>query len=131
MSEGSGDSRSDEGWAILAYLRARKRAGECRGHFPALSGAERKPGPQPLSILLSWRRSRHFTATMVSVSAFVGGLPNAVVAENPSTPPEEWQNHVLQRAKENGSGEYRLGYWDDYELTYEYNGYLPSIGRRL
>ena len=68
---------------------------------------------------------------MVSMSAFVGGLPNAVVAKNPSTPPEEWQNHVLQRAKENGSGEYRLGYWDGYELTYEYNGYLPSIGRRL
>jgi hypothetical protein len=36
---------------------------------------------------------------------------------------------VLQWAKENGSGEYRPGYWDGYKLTYEYNDYLRSIGR--
>jgi hypothetical protein len=36
---------------------------------------------------------------------------------------------VLAWAKENGSGEYRLGYWEGYELTYEYNDYLRSIGR--
>jgi hypothetical protein len=68
-----------------------------------------------------------YTAGAVACFAF----ERDVVAESPSTPPEEWQNHVLQRAKENGSGEYRLGCWDGYELTYEYNGYLPSIGRRL
>jgi hypothetical protein len=28
-----------------------------------------------------------------------------------------------------GSGEYRSAYWEDYELTYEYNEYLRSIGR--
>jgi hypothetical protein len=51
------------------------------------------------------------------------------VAENPQGTPEEWQQHVLAWAKENGSGEYRPGYWDGYELTYEYNNYLRSIGR--
>jgi hypothetical protein len=53
----------------------------------------------------------------------------AVVAENPEGTTEDWQQHVLAWAKENGSGEYRTGYWDGYELTYEYNEYLRSIGR--
>jgi hypothetical protein len=52
------------------------------------------------------------------------------MAENLEGTPEEWQQHVLSWAKENGSGEYRLGYWDGYELTYEYNDFLRSIGRR-
>jgi hypothetical protein len=47
------------------------------------------------------------------------------VAENPSGTPEEWQQFILTWAKENGSGEYRPGY----ELSYEYNEYLRSIGR--
>ena len=51
------------------------------------------------------------------------------VAENPQGTPEESQDHVLAWAKENGSGEYRPGYWDGYELTYEHNEYLRSIGR--
>ncbi len=51
------------------------------------------------------------------------------VAENPNGTPEEWQQHVLAWAKENGSGEYRPGYWEDYELTYEYNDFLRSFGR--
>ena len=51
------------------------------------------------------------------------------VAEHPQGTPEEWQRFVLSWAKENGSGEYRPGYWDGYELTYEYNDYLRSIGR--
>ena len=50
------------------------------------------------------------------------------VGENPEGPPEKWQRHVLAWAKENSSGEYRPGYWDGYELTYEYNDYLRSIG---
>jgi hypothetical protein len=68
--------------------------------------------------------------------AFVGEEKNlaldvvkTVVAENPKGTPEEWQEHVLAWAKENGSGEYRPGYWDGYELTYEYNEFLRSIGR--
>jgi hypothetical protein len=36
---------------------------------------------------------------------------------------------VLTWAKENGSGEYRPGYWDGYDLTYEHNDDLRSIGR--
>ena len=36
-----------------------------------------------------------------------------------------WQRFVLAWAKENGSGEYRPGYWDGYE----YNEFLRSIGR--
>jgi hypothetical protein len=51
------------------------------------------------------------------------------VAENPQGTPEEWQRFVLAWAKENGSGEYRPGYWNGYELTYEYNEFLRSIGR--
>ena len=51
------------------------------------------------------------------------------VAEKPEGTPEDWQRHVLAWAKENGSGEYHPGYWDGYELTYEYNEYLRSIGR--
>ena len=51
------------------------------------------------------------------------------VAENPQGTPEEWQQYILSWAKENGSGEYRPGYWDGYEITYEYNDYLRSIGQ--
>jgi len=51
------------------------------------------------------------------------------VAENPEGTLEEWQRFVLAWAKENGSGEYRPDYWDGYELTYEYNEYLRSIGQ--
>ena len=51
------------------------------------------------------------------------------VAENPQGTPEEWQEHVLAWAKEKGLGEYRPGYWDGYELTYQYYDYLRSIGR--
>ena len=68
--------------------------------------------------------------------AFVGKEKNlaldvvkTAVAENPQGTPEEWQQRVLAWAKENGSGEYRPGYWDGYELTYEYNEFLRSIGR--
>ena len=67
--------------------------------------------------------------------AFVGEEKNlaidvlkTAVAENPEGTPEDWQNHVLAWAKENGSGEYRRGYWDGYELTYKYNDFLRSIG---
>ncbi len=51
------------------------------------------------------------------------------VAEKPQGTPEKWQQHILAWAKENGSGEYRPGYWDGYELTYEYYDYLRSIGQ--
>ena len=67
--------------------------------------------------------------------AFVGeekdltlDVVKTAVAENPQGTPEEWQRRVLTWAKENGSGEYRPGYWEGYELTYEYNEYLRSIG---
>jgi hypothetical protein len=56
------------------------------------------------------------------------GVVKSAVAENPEGTPEEWQRHVLAWVKENGSGEYRPGYWNGYELTYEHNGYLRSIG---
>jgi len=68
--------------------------------------------------------------------AFVGeekslalGMVKAAVAEKPEGTPEDWQRSILAWAKENGSGEYRPGYWGGYELTYEYNEYLQSIGR--
>jgi hypothetical protein len=74
-------------------------------------------------------------AYRVLYSAFVGEEKNlafdvvkTVVAENPEGTPEDWQQHILIWAKENGSGEYRPGYWESYELTYEYNDFLRSIG---
>ena len=51
------------------------------------------------------------------------------VVKNPEGTPEDWQDHVLRWAKENGSGEYRPGYWAGYELTYGYNEFLRSMGR--
>ena len=57
------------------------------------------------------------------------GVVKTAVAENPSGTPEEWERSVAEWAKENGSGEYRPGYWEGYELTYEYNEFLRSIGR--
>ena len=69
-------------------------------------------------------------------SAFAGEEKNlaldvvkTAVAENLEGTPEEWQQFILTWAKENGSGEYRPGYWDGYELTYEYNEFLRSNGR--
>ena len=68
--------------------------------------------------------------------AFVGEEKNLVfdvvkmaVAENLKGTPEDWQRYVLAWARENGSGEFRPGYWEGYELTYEYNEFLRSIGR--
>ncbi|MDP8926626.1 MAG: hypothetical protein M3M97_06895, partial [Actinomycetota bacterium] len=65
--------------------------------------------------------------------AFVGEEKNlaldvvkTAVAENLKGTPEDWQRHVLAWAKENGSEEFRPGYWDGYELTYEYNEFLRS-----
>ncbi len=50
-------------------------------------------------------------------SAFAGEEKNlaldvvkTAVAEHPEGTPEEWQQHILVWAKENGSGEYRPGY---------------------
>ena len=69
-------------------------------------------------------------------SAFVGEVKNltldvvkTAIVINPQGTPEDWRNHVLEWAKESGSGEYRPGYWEGYELTYEYNEFLRSIGR--
>ena len=69
-------------------------------------------------------------------SAFIGEEKDLVldvvkraIAENPEGTPEEWQRQARKWGNENGSGEFRPGYWDGYELTYEYNEYLRSIGR--
>ena len=71
----------------------------------------------------------------VLTSAFTGeekdlalDVVKTAVAENPEGTPEQWQQHVLAWAEENGSGEYRPGYWDSYERIYEYNDFLRSIG---
>ena len=52
-----------------------------------------------------------------------------VVVEYLTGTPQDWQRRVLDWAKENCLGVYRPGYWDGYELTYEHNEYLRSIGR--
>ena len=66
------------------------------------------------------RRSQISPASSTALSrAFTGEEKNlaldvvkTAVAENPEGTPEEWQRHVLDWAKENGSGEYRPGYWE-------------------
>ena len=70
--------------------------------------------------------SRVFTGEEKNLAIYV---VKTAVAENPEGTPEDWQRHVLAWAKKNRSGEYRPGYWDGYELTYEYNDFLRSIGR--
>jgi hypothetical protein len=72
----------------------------------------------------------------ILISAFAGEEKNLAldvvkmaVAENLTGTPQDWQGYVVHWAKENCSGVYRPGYWDGYELTYEYNEYLRSIGR--
>ncbi|CAA9413056.1 MAG: hypothetical protein AVDCRST_MAG78-503 [uncultured Rubrobacteraceae bacterium] len=52
-----------------------------------------------------------------------------VVAENLDKTPEAWTEILLERAKAEGMGEYRPGYWDGYELTWEHNEHLRRIGR--
>ncbi len=52
-----------------------------------------------------------------------------VVAENLDKTPEAWTEILLERAKAEGLGEYRPGYWDGYELTWEHNEHLRRIGR--
>jgi hypothetical protein len=52
-----------------------------------------------------------------------------VVAENFDANPASWTEMLLDRAKAGGMGEYRPGYWDGYELTWEHNENLRRIGR--
>jgi hypothetical protein len=51
------------------------------------------------------------------------------VAENLDANPAAWTKILLERAKAEGMGEYRPGYWDGYELTWEHNEHLRRIGR--
>ena len=51
-----------------------------------------------------------------------------IVAENLDATPAAWTEKLREYAKAEGLGEYRPGYWDGYELTYEHNDYLRSIG---
>jgi hypothetical protein len=69
-------------------------------------------------------------------SAFAGERRDAaldvvktIVSENLNATPAAWTEKLRERAKAEGLGEYRPGYWDGYELTYEHNEYLRSIGR--
>lgn len=54
-----------------------------------------------------------------------------IVSENldASEATETWTERLREHAKTEGLGEYRPGYWDGYELTYEHNDFLRSIGR--
>lgn len=69
-------------------------------------------------------------------SAFTGERRNTaldviktIVAESLEGTPEIWTQKLREHAKAEGLGEHRPGYWDGYELTYEYNDYLREIGR--
>jgi len=68
--------------------------------------------------------------------SFAGELTNTaldvvktVVAENLDKTPEAWTEILRERAKAEGMGEYRPGYWDGYELTWEHNEHLRRDGR--
>lgn len=52
-----------------------------------------------------------------------------VVAENLDKTPEAWTEILRGRARAEGMGECRPGYWDGYELTWEHNEHLRRIGR--
>jgi hypothetical protein len=52
-----------------------------------------------------------------------------IVSENLDATPATWAEKLREHAKAEGLGEYRPGYWDGYELTYEHNEFLRSIGR--
>ena len=52
-----------------------------------------------------------------------------IVAENLDATPAAWTEKLREYAKAEGFGEYRPGYWDGYELTYEHNEFLRSINR--
>ncbi len=52
-----------------------------------------------------------------------------VVVENLDTAPAAWTEILLERARSDGLGEYRPGYWDGYELTWEHNEHLRRIER--
>jgi hypothetical protein len=52
-----------------------------------------------------------------------------VVAENLRETPAVWTEKLRDLAKAEGMGEYRPGYWEGYELTFEHNEFLRSIGR--
>lgn len=52
-----------------------------------------------------------------------------IVSENLDATPETWTEKLIEHAKAEGLGEHRPGYWDGYELTYEHNDFLRSIGR--
>lgn len=52
-----------------------------------------------------------------------------IVAENLDGTPETWTEKLIEHTSGEGLGEYRPGYWDGYELTYEHNEYLRSIGQ--
>ncbi len=52
-----------------------------------------------------------------------------IVAEHLDANPAAWTEILLERAKAEGMGEYRPGYWDGYELTWEHNEHLRRIGR--
>jgi hypothetical protein len=72
----------------------------------------------------------------VLASAFAGerrdvaiDAVKTVVAENLDGTPAVWTEKLRERAKAEGMGEYRPGYWDGYELTFEHNEFLRRIGR--
>ncbi len=52
-----------------------------------------------------------------------------IVAENLDATPAIWTEKLHEHAKAKGLGEYRDGYWNGYELTYEHNEHLRNIGQ--
>lgn len=52
-----------------------------------------------------------------------------IVAENLDATPAIWDEKLKENAKGLGLGEYRPGYWEGYEITYEHNKHLRSIGK--
>ncbi len=52
-----------------------------------------------------------------------------IVAEDLDATPAVWTRKLREYAKAEGLGEFRPGYWEDYELTYEHNEFLRSINR--
>ncbi len=52
-----------------------------------------------------------------------------IVVEHLDATPAVWAEKLREYAKAEGLGEFRPGYWEGYELTYEHNEFLRSINR--
>ena len=77
----------------------------------------------------SKRTAKWLGAAAVAAIIAGGAVETGFVAPNTAHAELRSLQQPILACEAQGLGEYRPGYKDGYELTYEYNGYLRSIGR--